>query len=48
MIIEAEGTFQISKMYAGIVTVALLGIIVNMIMIQFEKRVTRWKEDINL
>jgi NitT/TauT family transport system permease protein len=48
MILQAEGTFQIPKMYAGIVTVALLGIIVNMILIRMEKRVTKWKEDISL
>jgi NitT/TauT family transport system permease protein len=48
MILQAEGTFQISKMYAGIVTVALLGIVVNVIMIQIERRVTRWKEEISL
>lgn len=46
MIIQAQATFQIPKMYAGIVTVALLGIVINLIMLELEKRSMKWKEDI--
>jgi NitT/TauT family transport system permease protein len=46
MIIQAQATFQIPKMYAGIVTVALLGIAINLIMLELEKRSMKWKEDI--
>ena len=46
MIIQAQTTFQIPKMYAGIVTVALLGIIINYVMLELEKRSVGWKESI--
>jgi NitT/TauT family transport system permease protein len=46
MIIKAQGTFQIPKMYAGIVTVALLGIVINYVMLELEKRSVKWKESI--
>lgn len=46
MIIQAQATFQIPKMYAGIVTVALLGIIINYVMLQLERRSMKWKEAI--
>ena len=46
MIIQAQATFQIPKMYAGIVTVALLGIVINLIMQELEKRSMKWKENI--
>lgn len=46
MIIQAQTTFQIPKMYAGIVTVALLGIVINYAMLELEKRSVGWKESI--
>jgi NitT/TauT family transport system permease protein len=46
MIIQAQATFQIPKMYAGIVTVALLGIVINCVMLKLEKRSMKWKETI--
>lgn len=46
MIIQSQATFQMTKMYAGIVTVAMLGILINQIMISLEKKVTKWKEEI--
>ncbi len=46
MIIQAQATFQIPKMYAGIVTVALLGIVINRVMLKLEKRSMKWKETI--
>lgn len=46
MIIQAQATFQMTKLYAGIVTVAIIGIIINYIMVFLEKKATRWKEEI--
>jgi len=46
MIIQAQATFQIPKMYAGIVTVAILGIFINCVMLKLEKRSLKWKETI--
>ncbi len=43
---QGTGTFQIPKMYAGIVTVALLGIVINYVMLELEKRSVKWKESI--
>jgi NitT/TauT family transport system permease protein len=37
--------FQPDKMWAGIVTMALIGITVNSVFVRFEKRLTYWKED---
>ena len=46
MIIQSEATFQMQKMYAAIVTVALLGIIINILMLKIEKRAMRWRQGI--
>lgn len=48
MIIQAQGTFQIPKMYAGIITVALLGIVINNVMLRLEKSSMKWKESITI
>ncbi|HWR08487.1 ABC transporter permease [Sporomusa sp.] len=42
----AEANFLIPKMYAAIVTMSLLGLIVNYALVTFEKRVLRWKEEL--
>jgi NitT/TauT family transport system permease protein len=41
MIIQSQATFQMTKMYAGIVTVAMLGILINQIMILIETKTTK-------
>lgn len=46
MMLQAQGTFQIPKMYVGIVTVAILGIVINYLMVRIEKRISRGKEEI--
>jgi len=46
MIIQSEAVFNMPKMYAAIVSVALLGIVINQIMLRLEKKATSWKEDI--
>jgi NitT/TauT family transport system permease protein len=40
-------SFQLEKMWAGIVTVALLGMLVNRAILEMEKRTIRWKEEFN-
>ncbi|MGD0817617.1 MAG: ABC transporter permease [Methanomassiliicoccales archaeon] len=46
MIIQAQATFQMDKMWVGIVTVAFLGIIVNYAILLIERRLSGWKEEI--
>jgi NitT/TauT family transport system permease protein len=46
MIIQAQATFQMPKMWVGIVTVALLGILFNWVILQIEKRFSGWKEEL--
>jgi NitT/TauT family transport system permease protein len=46
MIIQAQSTFQMTKMYAGVVTVAILGILVSNGMTTLEKFALKWKEEI--
>lgn len=48
LIIQSEATFQMQKMYAAIVTVALLGIAINYIMLKIERKAMNWKEDITV
>ena len=45
MILQAQATFQMPKMWVGIVTVAFLGILINWIIIQIEKKLSGWKEE---
>jgi len=46
MVMQAEGVMNYPTMYAGIVIVALLGIIFMYSITLVEKRLTRWKQDI--
>jgi len=48
LIIQSEAVFNMKKMYAAIVAVALIGIIINYIMLKLERRALGWKEDIAL
>jgi NitT/TauT family transport system permease protein len=41
-------SFQLEKMWAGIVTVALLGIVLNGVILAIQKRLSAWKEDVVL
>lgn len=45
MIMQAQMVMNIPKMWAGIVTVALLGLAINYVIILIEKRLTRWKQE---
>ncbi|MDR1404774.1 MAG: ABC transporter permease [Candidatus Methanoplasma sp.] len=46
MILQAQATFQMPKMWVGIVTVALLGMAVNLAILYLEKRISGRKEEI--
>jgi|Deesub1362A_J573_1020465.scaffolds.fasta_scaffold00115_30 ABC-type nitrate/sulfonate/bicarbonate transport system permease component len=46
MIIEAEYTFKTDKMFAGIFTIGFIGFFFNEIMVRVERRLTRWKREI--
>ncbi|KZX10779.1 ABC transporter permease [Methanobrevibacter filiformis] len=48
MIMQAQMVMQIPKMWAGIVTVAIFGILINYLILYLEKRVSVWKQDINV
>jgi NitT/TauT family transport system permease protein len=46
LIIQSEAVFNMPKMYASIVSVALLGIAINYVMLRIERKAMSWKEDI--
>ncbi|MFB3766437.1 MAG: ABC transporter permease [Methanotrichaceae archaeon] len=46
LIIQSEAVFNMPKMYAAIVSVALLGILINIVMLNIERRLLSWKENI--
>ncbi|KZX14799.1 putative aliphatic sulfonates transport permease protein SsuC [Methanobrevibacter cuticularis] len=48
MIMQAQMVMQIPKMWAGIVTVALLGYLVNYVILYLERRVSTWKQDVEV
>lgn len=43
LLYDTQIKYQIPKMYASIVTMSLIGIIVNYIIVAFEKKMTKWK-----
>jgi NitT/TauT family transport system permease protein len=43
LIIYSQYNFQIPQMYVGIVATAVVGVAFNQILLQMEKRLTRWK-----
>ncbi|MCI1945835.1 ABC transporter permease [Clostridium luticellarii] len=43
LLYDTQIKYQIPKMYASIVTMSLIGIIVNYIIVAFESRVTKWR-----
>jgi NitT/TauT family transport system permease protein len=44
LIFYSEQKYEIPNMYAGIVTISLLGVLVNYMLIRCEQHFTRWKE----
>jgi NitT/TauT family transport system permease protein len=43
---NAQYNFMIPEMYAGILTMSILGLIINYLLVWLEKRATYWKGDI--
>ncbi len=46
LVYDSETKYQIPDMYAAILTMALLGLLINYAIVIFEKRATRWKEEL--
>jgi NitT/TauT family transport system permease protein len=44
LIINAQSSFQIPQMYAGILTVSLLGLVVNLALVRLERHFSRWRD----
>lgn len=44
LIFYSEQKYEIPAMYAGIITISLLGVLINALLVFFEKRITGWKE----
>ena len=43
---NAQFNFMVPEMYAGILTLAVLGLVVNYLLVWFEKKTTSWKGEI--
>lgn len=43
LIVNAQSSFQIPDMYAGILTVSLFGLLVNSVLVRLEKYFSRWR-----
>lgn len=43
LIVNAQSSFQIPDMYAGILTVSLFGLLVNSILVRLERHFSRWR-----
>jgi NitT/TauT family transport system permease protein len=39
----SQFSFLITEMYAGILTISVIGLIVNYVLVTLEKRLTAWK-----
>ncbi|BBB89536.1 MAG TPA: ABC transporter permease [Methylomusa anaerophila] len=47
MIFYNETKYKIPEMYSGIITLSILGFLINYLLIALENRLTRWKEQAN-
>jgi NitT/TauT family transport system permease protein len=45
ILINSQYNFDILRMYSAIITLAVIGLMVNYILVWFERRTTAWKED---
>ena len=43
LIVNAQSSFQIPDMYAGILTVSLFGLLVNLLLVRLEQHFSRWR-----
>lgn len=48
LVFNSQVNFQIARLFAAAVTIAILGIVINNLIIQIEKRIITWKEAPNL
>ncbi len=46
MIFYYQERYAIPEMFAGIISISILGLLVNFMMVKLEKRLTRWKEKV--
>lgn len=46
LVFDSQGKFRIPQMFAAIITMSMLGLIVNYSIVAIEKRVARWKEEL--
>lgn len=44
LITATQYNFELPKMYAGIITISLLGIIINQVLLSVEKQFSKWKQ----
>lgn len=47
LVTNSQYNFEIEKMYAAIICLVILGVASNYLLVWFEKRATRWKEEVN-
>lgn len=47
MIMNSQYNFQIPKMYVAILTIAVIGILINQLLVRLEKRLTFWSQTID-
>jgi len=47
LVFFSEANLQIAEMYCGILALIMLGVLVNYILVAFEKHITRWKEEVS-
>jgi NitT/TauT family transport system permease protein len=43
LIVNAQASFLIPDMYAGILTVSVLGLLVNVLLVALERHFSRWR-----
>lgn len=43
----SQFNFQIPEMYAGIITISILGLLINQVLVSLERRFSSWKSEIN-
>lgn len=46
LVFNSEAKFEIPNMYAAVVTLTILGLLVNYVLVEIEKRASKWKEEI--
>jgi NitT/TauT family transport system permease protein len=46
LVLNSQTNYQIPRLYAGVVTIALLGLLISNLVIRLEKRVIVWREQI--